>query len=84
MSVVFSNMIKCGHQLELENSKFRMNRRWCFFILLLYLSGGFPCHHTFQMLKVNMGVESAMKKTHVEKNQGPLHKMKAVSGSRST
>lgn len=43
MSIVSSNMIKCGHHLELENSRFRVNQKRCFFKLLLDLSGGFPC-----------------------------------------
>lgn len=54
MSIVSSNMIKCGHHLELENSRFSVNQKRCFFTLFLDLSGGFPCQQTIQMVKINV------------------------------
>lgn len=43
VAILSSDMMKCGHQLELENSRFTVNRRRYFFTLLLDLSGGFSC-----------------------------------------
>lgn len=43
VAILSSDMMKCGHQLELDNSRFRVNRRRYFFALLLDLSGGFAC-----------------------------------------
>lgn len=67
VAILSSDMMKCRHQLELENSRFRVNRRRYFFTLLLDLSGGFLCQQTFQMLKINMDIESALKEIHSEK-----------------